>query len=90
MNCPKCNSYLTKVYDNLPNSIRRRLCQDCGFRFKTVEYPIDKVEKPEEKEVEVESVVEVEAFDPIPLVIKVGDQEIDLGQIQLRRDIKCG
>ena len=40
MNCPKCGSYQVGVIDTKPKPSgirRRRKCQDCGYRFTTME-----------------------------------------------------
>jgi hypothetical protein len=48
MHCPECDSPETtvkdsRVRDGLPR--RRRWCEGCGFRFKTVEVPADGFQK---------------------------------------------
>ena len=44
MKCPKCGQAFGKTYitRHKEKSIRRRrICQECGFRWTTVEMPID-------------------------------------------------
>lgn len=48
MNCPQCDSYQVRTVDSRPYVTqvrRRRECADCGFRFNTIEIPLDEYKR---------------------------------------------
>lgn len=44
MTCPKCasdNIVILRTYDEVDHIIRHRRCEDCGYKFKTIETDTD-------------------------------------------------
>ena len=56
MNCPKCEANKLTIYNSRYNgeyTWRRRLCENCGYKFSTAEITVELYEELKKKEADL-------------------------------------